>query len=91
MLNNVWRQIVSQVEDKAKREFEEILVEKDVVGGLNDLERLVGTAKARREAGGEGILPNEPSVYFRSNFPREEEVCAVLESTSLWGRTRVRA
>lgn len=60
VLNNVWRQIVGQVEDKAKREFEEILVEKDVVGGLNELERLVGTAKARREAGGEGMLPSEP-------------------------------
>ncbi|CAD6572188.1 MAG: hypothetical protein ASARMPREDX12_004996 [Alectoria sarmentosa] len=60
VLNNVWRQIVGQVEDKAKREFEEILVEKDVVGGLNELERLVGTAKARREGGGEGMLPNEP-------------------------------
>lgn len=64
VLNNVWRQIVGQVEDKAKREYEEILVEKDVVGGLNELERLVGTAKARKEAGGKGMLPNEPSVYL---------------------------
>lgn len=60
VLNNVWRQIVGQVEDKARREFEEILVEKDVVGGLNELERLVGTARARREAGGEAMLPSEP-------------------------------
>lgn len=69
MLNNVWTQIVGQVEDKAKREFEEILVEKDVVGGLNELERLVGTAKARKEAGGEGMLPNEPSVYLYPSPP----------------------
>ena len=56
----MWRQIVGQVEDKAKREYDEILVEKDVVGGLNELERLVGTAKARKEGGGQGRLPYEP-------------------------------
>lgn len=67
----MWRQIVGQVEDKAKREFEEILVEKDVVGGLNELERLVGTAKARREGGGEGMLPSEPLVYFELLFMKE--------------------
>ena len=48
------------IEEKSKREFEEILVEKDVVNGLNELDRLVGTAKARKESGGEGVLPAEP-------------------------------
>ena len=42
------------IEDKSRREFEEILVEKDVVGGLNELERLVGMARARKEGGGGG-------------------------------------
>lgn len=54
MLANVWKQIVAQVEDKAKREFEEILGEKDVVAGLNELERLVGGARARKERGDGG-------------------------------------
>lgn len=48
------------IEEKSRREFEEILVEKEVVHGLNELERLVGTAKARRDGGGRGVLPSEP-------------------------------
>ena len=60
VLQVVWKQIVGGIEEKSKREFEEILVEKDVVNGLNELERLVGTAKARRDAGGKGLLPAEP-------------------------------
>ncbi len=60
ILQVVWKQIVGGIEEKSKREFEEILIEKDVVNGLNELERLVGTAKARREGGGEGVLPSEP-------------------------------
>lgn len=60
ILRVVWKQIVGGIEEKSKREFEEILIEKDVVNGLNELERLVGTAKARREGGGEGVLPSEP-------------------------------
>ena len=56
----VWKQIVGGIEEKSRREFEEILVEKDVVNGLNELERLVGTAKARKGGFGEGILPSEP-------------------------------
>ena len=50
----MWKQIVGGIEEKSRREYEEILVEKDVVGGLNELERLVGMAKARQEGGGEG-------------------------------------
>ena len=45
-------QISAGVEERAKREFEEILTERDVVAGLNELERLVGEAKIRRERGG---------------------------------------
>ena len=54
ILQVVWKQIVGGIEDKSRREFEEILVEKDVVGGLNELERLVGMARARKEGGGGG-------------------------------------
>lgn len=45
-------QISAGVDERAKREFEEILTERDVVAGLNELERLVGEAKIRRERGG---------------------------------------
>lgn len=60
ILQVVWKQIVGGIEEKSKREFEEILVEKDVINGLNELERLIGTARARKEGGGKGVLPAEP-------------------------------
>lgn len=52
ILQSVHAQISAGVEERAKREFEEILTERDVVAGLNELERLVGEAKIRRERGG---------------------------------------
>ena len=60
VLQHVWKQIVGGIEEKTRREFEDILVEKDVVNGLNELERLVGTARARKEGSGKGVLPAEP-------------------------------
>ncbi|KAK3178745.1 hypothetical protein OEA41_000882 [Lepraria neglecta] len=60
VLQHVWKQIVGGIEEKTRQEFEDILVEKDVVNGLNELERLVGTARARKEGGGKGVLPAEP-------------------------------
>ncbi|KAI4260098.1 MAG: hypothetical protein LQ352_000477 [Teloschistes flavicans] len=50
-LTSIWQQIRTKVEASAKKEFEEILVERDVVAGLNELERLVGEAKSRKERG----------------------------------------
>lgn len=41
------------IESRSRREFEEIMQERDVVRGLNELDRLVGEAKARREGGEE--------------------------------------
>lgn len=38
---------------RARREFDDIMVERDVVVGLNELERLIGEAKGRREREGE--------------------------------------
>ena len=44
--------------ERATREFEEICRERGVVGGLNELERLVGEGEGRRDRvlreGGEG-------------------------------------
>lgn len=34
---------------RARREFDDIMAERDVVVGLNELERLIGEARGRRE------------------------------------------
>lgn len=54
-LESVWRQLNAKLEESAKAEFEDILRERDAVRQLNELDRLVGEAKFRRENGqGEG-------------------------------------
>lgn len=61
-LEGVWRQLNAKLEESAKAEFEEILVERDAVAQLNELDRLVGEARVRRDndtgqegnGGGEG-------------------------------------
>ncbi|KAL8733860.1 MAG: hypothetical protein Q9166_001848 [cf. Caloplaca sp. 2 TL-2023] len=50
-LTSIWQQIITKVEASAKKEFEDIMVERDVVAGLNELERLVAEAKKRKENG----------------------------------------
>ena len=49
LLESVWRQVQGMIESRSRREFEEILVEKDVIKGLNELDRLVTDANERRE------------------------------------------
>ncbi len=39
---------------RARREFDDIMAERDVVAGLNELERLVAEARARKEREKEG-------------------------------------
>lgn len=48
-LESVWRQLNAKLEESAKAEFEDIVLERDAVGQLNELDRLVGEAKFRRE------------------------------------------
>ncbi|KAL4801567.1 Nnf1-domain-containing protein [Aspergillus unguis] len=50
-LEGVWRQLNAKLEESAKAEFEEILVERDAIAQLNELDRLVGEARVRRENG----------------------------------------
>ncbi|KAI4261189.1 MAG: hypothetical protein L6R42_003603 [Xanthoria sp. 1 TBL-2021] len=50
-LTSIWQQITTKVEASAKKEFEDIMVERDVIAGLNELERLVSEAKSRRKNG----------------------------------------
>lgn len=54
-------QITAKIEESAQREFEEIMGERDVVRGLNELERLIGEAGRRRREGvldGPGVAPH---------------------------------
>lgn len=53
-LESVWRQLNAKLEESARAEFAEIVREREVVGGLNELDRLVGEARLRRENGDEG-------------------------------------
>lgn len=52
-LESVWRQLNAKLEESARAEFAEILEERGVVRGLNELDRLVGEARFRRESRGE--------------------------------------
>ena len=60
----MWLQITGRVGERARAEFEQVCEERDVVRGLNELERLVGEARVRRERGegkedegGERVVP----------------------------------
>ncbi|KAL4915598.1 Nnf1-domain-containing protein [Aspergillus aurantiobrunneus] len=48
-LEGVWRQLNAKLQESAKAEFESILVERDAIAQLNELDRLVGEARARKE------------------------------------------
>ncbi len=54
ILRAVWTQITEGIDVRARREFDDIMAERDVVAGLNELERLVAEARARKEREKEG-------------------------------------
>lgn len=57
-LASVWRQLNAKVEASARAEFEDILRERDVVRGLNELDRLIGEARLRKQRGEpEDLMP----------------------------------
>lgn len=51
-LESVWRQLNAKLEESAKAEFEDIVQERDAVRQLNELDRLVGEARLRRDNDG---------------------------------------
>ncbi|KAJ6128279.1 Nnf1 [Penicillium samsonianum] len=53
-LEGVWRQLNAKLEANAKAEFDDIVAERDAVPHLNELDRLVGDARARKEKEQEG-------------------------------------
>jgi kinetochore protein NNF1 len=63
-LENVWRQLNAKLEESAKAEFEEIVAERQAVQHLNELDRLVGDARARRETEGDGQAPGDAYVFL---------------------------
>jgi kinetochore protein NNF1 len=52
ILKGLWMQVVGKIEEKGREEFEGILVEREVVQGLNTLEGVVEVGRGRREGGG---------------------------------------
>lgn len=65
-LESVWRQLNAKLEESAKSEFEEIIEEREAVAHLNELDRLVNEAKARRGSEGDGQQPGNAYVDLNS-------------------------
>ncbi|KAL4938592.1 hypothetical protein BDV06DRAFT_215002 [Aspergillus oleicola] len=88
-LESVWRQLNAKLEESAKAEFEDILVERGAIAQLNELDRLVGEARVRRErveekkGEGEGTIPPHtlpPDQLFRAHLtPQLEKTKEVLD------------
>lgn len=72
-LESVWRQLNAKLEESAKAEFEDIVLEREVVRQLNELDRLVGEARYRRDNGDdemqEGEGEGENVAYVLSFIP----------------------
>lgn len=56
----------AKLEESAKAEFEDILAERDAVRQLNELDRLVGEAKVRKDrgVGGDSVAYVSPSLFL---------------------------
>lgn len=74
-LESVWRQLNAKLEESARAEFEDIVVERDAVRQFNELDRLVGEARFRRDndEDGHGVGDGQGSgsvayVLFSSRF-----------------------
>lgn len=73
-LESVWRQLNAKLEESAKAEFEDILAERDAVRQLNELDRLVGEARVRKERG----VGGDSVAYVFSPFFLDTFVCCFL-------------
>ncbi|PYH42773.1 Nnf1-domain-containing protein [Aspergillus saccharolyticus JOP 1030-1] len=71
-LESVWRQLNAKLEESAKAEFEDILTERDAIRQLNELDRLVGEARYRKDhgVGHESVAPHTlpPDELFRAHL-----------------------
>ena len=78
-LESVWRQLNAKLEESAKAEFEDIVLEREAVRQLNELDRLVGEARYRRDNGDDEMQEGGGGA---------ENVAYVLLSIPLWVRER---
>ncbi|KAL1984002.1 hypothetical protein VTN96DRAFT_9687 [Rasamsonia emersonii] len=84
-LESVWRQLNAKLEESAKAEFDDIMRERDAIRQLNELDRLVGEARRRKE-NGEGQNPVAPhtlgadELYQAHLRPYLKEVQASLNA-----------
>ncbi|GLA06094.1 hypothetical protein AnigIFM60653_006617 [Aspergillus niger] len=84
-LESVWRQLNAKLEESAKAEFEDILAERDAVRQLNELDRLVGEAKVRKDrgVGGDSVAPHtlSPEELYKAHLlPHLMETQADLDA-----------
>ncbi|PYH98372.1 MIND kinetochore complex component Nnf1 [Aspergillus ellipticus CBS 707.79] len=84
-LESVWRQLNAKLEESAKAEFEDILTERDAVTQLNELDRLVGEARYRKDhgEGEESVGPHmlSPEELYRAHLlPHLMETQAKLDA-----------
>lgn len=63
-LESVWRQLNAKLEESAKAEFEDIVLERDAVRQLNELDRLVGEARYRRDNGDNEMREEGENVAY---------------------------
>ncbi|KAE8351762.1 Nnf1-domain-containing protein [Aspergillus coremiiformis] len=89
-LESVWRQLNAKLEESARAEFEDIVHERDAIRQLNELDRLMGEARHRRDHGqGQGdVAPHTltPEELYRARLaPHLQEahtaMNAKIEST----------
>lgn len=66
-LESVWRQLNAKLEESARAEFEDIVREREAVELLNELDRLVGEARGRRED--KGDADGEEIAYVLLYWP----------------------
>lgn len=60
----MWRQLNAKLEESAKAEFEDIVLERDAVRQLNELDRLVGEARYRRDNGDNEMREEGENVAY---------------------------
>ncbi|KAI5294796.1 hypothetical protein KEM52_003174 [Ascosphaera acerosa] len=65
-LESVWRQLNSKLELSAQAEFQDILQERNAIGGLNELDRMIAEARERQRSG------QEPDATPPHTLPPDE-------------------
>ncbi|KAJ5512905.1 Nnf1 [Penicillium fimorum] len=71
-LEGVWRQLNAKLEANAKAEFDDIVAERDAVSHLNELDQLVGDARARRDQEGEMPRDKREQCMFAHTLGAED-------------------